>query len=107
MRGLNKASRQRDRVERNASIDQARARVASGQLLRDYKSAKTKYKRDRHIIGRREARKTLNNTREKLNTDYELANQTKHGSETVVTVMAIAGTTMLSGVAAVSAARRL
>jgi len=104
---MNKASRQRDRAARNASIDQARARVASGQVRREYKAAKAKYKRDRQIVGRREARKTLNSTRSKLNSEYRLSQQAKHGSETVTTVMALAGATVLSGAGAAAAARRL
>ena len=108
LRSLDRASKARDRASDNAAIDSARARLASGKTERDLRAAKAKYKADRKVIGKREAKKALFKAREKAIRDIELAETTKHGSERTGAVLGLVGAAVVvAGVnaAAISALR--
>jgi len=106
MRSLNKVSRQKDREERNRQIDTARGRLHSGELSRDYASAKSEYKSQRHVVGRREAGKVLKAKREKLDAEYRLSQETKHGAETTAAVLGTVGGVVIGTAAAAALTRR-
>lgn len=113
---LNKASRQRDRAAikshnakidaaHNKAIDAARARVSSGKTDAALKSAKTKFKSDKKTIGSREARKKLNIAKDKFNNDVAVANMTKTGRETTISILASLGGVAIGTGASVALAR--
>jgi len=106
MRALNKASRKSDREERNRQIDAARGRLHSGELSRDYTVAKTEYKVQRHVVGRREAGKVLRDKQEKLDAEYNMSKQAKHGAETTAAVLGTVGGVVLGTAAAAILTRR-
>jgi hypothetical protein len=107
-RSLNRASRQKDRQERNDSIDAARARYASGAIARDYKAAKVEYKAQKHVIGRREAKKILHAKRDALQSEYERSQEIKSGRETTATILgAIGGVAIGTAATAALATRNL
>lgn len=89
MKALNKASVAKDKAEFNRQVDAARARVAGGKTDRAYASAKAKYKHDKNVIGKREAKKALHAAREKRHNDIMMAQQTKFGRETTHAMLGI------------------
>ena len=78
-RAQNKADRQKEAAKQARSVDNARAKVASGQLKRDWKAAKAQYKKDKIEIGSREARKIRNKVRDK---NYETIAKAREDRDT-------------------------
>lgn len=105
IRDAEKARKLQARLDRNAAIDKARARVASGDLAREYKQAKAQYKVDKHTMGRREARKILREKKRELNTEYELSQELKSGAERTAYILTLVGGTILLSVASAAARR--
>lgn len=95
LRALNKASRKADVAARDKSIDEARARVASGNQA--YKDAKAKYKADKMLVGRREAAKAFNKVKDQRAADIELSSQAKSGKETTRAVLIAVASGLVSG----------
>lgn len=81
MRALNKESRARDKAARKDAIETARARIATGQSRKELKTAKEQYKRDKNVIGSREAKKTLRIAKDKYAQEQETARLAKDGKE--------------------------
>jgi len=102
---LNKASRKRDRQQREQAIDTARARLRSGQSSADLKTAKQQYKIDKQQIGSREAKKILRKHRQDAYNEAALANEIKNGREFAVNYAITVGSA-LAIAAIASAARR-
>jgi hypothetical protein len=107
-RGMNKASRARDRATIDKQIDKARARTeGTSRLARlgigdkgskshtEFKGAKAKYHQQKYDIGTREARKALSKARDKRVNDLEFANLAKSGRETTFAVLGLVGSTLL------------
>lgn len=101
MRSLDKASKKKDKAERNDKIDAARERFRSGQAKADLKNAKAEYKTQKNVVGKREAKKILNAVKEKNLADYETGAQWKSGKETATGL--IAGATGLVLISVLSA----
>jgi hypothetical protein len=80
-RALNKASRAKDKADRTAAVDTARARVKSGEAKREYKAVKAQAKADRINIGSREARKIKREARDKFLDEIELSREARDGKE--------------------------
>lgn len=95
MRRLNKESRARDKAERSENITRARERFRSGKAREDYKKAKSEYKAQRHVIGKREAKKILTKVRDQNVKDYETANSFKNGKEIAGAIALGVGATVL------------
>lgn len=94
LRSLNKASKAKDRADRDKGIDEARARYESG--ARDkYKAAKAQYQIDKATIGKREAAKAFNKVKDENLADYNAANQAKSGKETTMLVLSTVGAVVL------------
>lgn len=95
---LNKASRAKDRANarataarerdaHNKAIDSARARLNSGEINRDFKTAKSQFKTDKKTIGSREARKRFREVTDRLNNEIDTAHAVKNGSEAAVAII--------------------
>lgn len=91
-RALNNQSRSKDRNEMaarsakqqasyTAAVDKARGRVASGKTKSDWKKAKAKYSADKARLGSREARKILQENRNKYDKDVNTARLARDGKE--------------------------
>lgn len=83
MRGLDRESKEKDKVKRRRTIDKARERVQSGEGKQAVKDAKQQYKADKNVVGKREAKKVLNKAREKYAKDVETSKQLRDGKEVV------------------------
>lgn len=80
LRSMDRQSKKNDRAARDGEIDAARDRnktVNRGKL----KEAKATYKSEKHTIGKREARKTLNKVRSDVVSDIQTAQLSKSGKE--------------------------
>lgn len=100
----NKASRAKDRVAYDKSIDKARSRTTGttraarlglsdtgSKSHTEFKKAKAQYKVDKQKMGSREARKILNKARTKRITDVNMSQQAKSGKETALVVLGAVG----------------
>lgn len=87
LRDLDKATKARDRDERDASIDAARDRYKN-TARSNYKEAKATYNEQKFIVGKREARKALDKVKQQNIDDYTEGSQYKSGRETVTAVVA-------------------
>lgn len=87
-RQLNKASRQKDKRKYEASVDNARGRIASGATKRNFKKAKGEHAANKAKLGSREARKILNKAREKKYNDINTSQQARDGKE-VAAILAV------------------
>lgn len=85
------------KLDRNAAIDAARARVSSGAWRQDRKAAKAQYKAEKSVIGRKEARRILREKRRTLNSEYNLSQETKHGRETAEAILWAVGAGAIGG----------
>lgn len=94
-RARDRAARRAARADENREIDAARARLNSGQIARDLKTAKRQFKVDKKEIGRREAKKKLYAARLKAQTDVEKARTIKSGSETAIAILGVVGGAVL------------
>ena len=100
MRSLDKASKKKDKAERSDKIDAARDRFRSGQARAEYKQAKAEYKAQKNVIGKREAKKILNEVKEKNLADYETGQQYKNGKEIAGAIaLGVAGSILISALA--------
>jgi len=104
LRSLDKKTKKRDNARDNREIDAARARYKTSARS-NYKAAKAQYKIDKHIIGKRQAKKSLNKVKEKNFKDYQTASQTKHGKETAAAILVVSGAVLVHTLGAVAAAK--
>lgn len=86
-RARDKAARQVLRAKHERRVELARKRVQSGKLKDDLKKAKAQYKKDKHIIGRREAKKALNKVRNKNFMEVQKSREAKNGKEAAAAVL--------------------
>lgn len=80
LRSMDRQSKKSDRAARDVEIDAARDRnktVNRGKM----KAAKATYKSEKHTIGKREARKSLNKVRNDVISDIQTAQLAKSGKE--------------------------
>ena len=106
LRDMDKASRKNDvaaaiakrkatNAEIDGEIDAARNRQKSGANKAMLKDAKTQYKIDRAVIGKREAKKALAEVRNKTETDYYVSQLPKSGKEATLAVLGTIAATAL------------
>jgi hypothetical protein len=91
LRSLDKQNRRADNKVRNAEIDAARTRYYT-TARKDLKKANAQYKAEKGTIGKYAARKNRTAVRDRVNRDYEMAQQVKSGAETVGAILATVGT---------------
>lgn len=87
LKGLDKASRKADNEKRNSEIDTARQNIKSGANRTKYLDAKAKYKADRLVVGKREAKKAFNQVKNENIADAQKAQEYKSGKETVGAIL--------------------
>ena len=80
-RALNKASRQKDWEAQGKEVGEARANVKTGKTKKEFKQAKKEYKANKEKLGSREARKILNQAREKKYNEIDKSQQAKNKKE--------------------------
>lgn len=83
LKALDKASFERDRADKKVSIERAREDIYSGKARAEYKQAKAKYKEERQVIGKREARKTLQKAADEYTKTWLTSQEAKDGKELV------------------------
>lgn len=97
LRSMDRASKRTDKAARDTEIDAARDRFKSGENKARIKEAKATYKAEKHVIGKREARKTLNVVRNDLMADYATGQLAKSGKERALSLVGASVGAMLIG----------
>lgn len=103
LKTLDKQTKARQKSDRNAAIDQARNDYERNARAR-YLDAKDKYNAEKHVIGKAAAKEAFNKVKLENIQQAEVAQQTKSGAETVLTIAAIGAFAI--GYAAVTAYAR-
>ncbi len=101
-RALNKESRAKYWDKQKKEVLEARGKVASGQVKQESKDAKAQYKKDKVMLGSREAKKILRQKRVTLNETYAKSQQvtSRKGEAAVVAAMVGIGTLRIAAAVA-------
>lgn len=95
-RELNRKSREKDAKKYRKEIDDARARLDSGQHTRTFRESRAQFRSDRDRFGSRVARQRRAERTEAFNRDFEAASQIRDGREAAVAILAGVGTVAVS-----------
>lgn len=90
LKNLDRQSKEKDKAERSAAIDKARFDYNTKGRSR-YLEAKATYKRDKHVIGKREAKKAFDKVKAQNLEDYAIGSQAKDGKEATKAILATVG----------------
>lgn len=106
-RDTRKADKAAANEKRDKAIDRARGRLASGKIGRELDAAEAKFKADKAVVGRREAKKALNKVKAKLRDEVDLADSLKSGKESAEAITTAIGSIALSVLAGAAQARTI